>query len=181
METWKATDTCEIHCMCPALNRLSTRGPQPSPLTVNTGGSIPPVTHLTAEDRENPRLRVAQPPPAGEAAEPGLEHRSPISKSTPCHRPLVPCLLESKDRFKAAHHEPRERPEKDRCVSNSSLPHQLQCLRSREGEGSWRSLPALTQCPSADSPGTPPHRRSPPPSSPHPPGAAGLTTAATTS
>lgn len=71
-------------------------GPQPSPLTVNTGGSIPAVTHLTAEDRENPRLRVSQPPPAGEAAEPGLEHRSPISKSTPCHCPPVPCLLESK-------------------------------------------------------------------------------------
>lgn len=175
--------------MCPALNRLSTRGPQPSPLTVNTGGSIPPVTHLTAEDRENPRLRVAQPPPACEAAEPGLEHRSPISKSTPCHRPLVPCLLESKDRFKAAHHEPRAKSpgthgnvQKRTGVSvTRPSPHQLQCLRSREGEGSWRSLPALTQCPSADSPGTPPHWRSPPPSSPHPPGAAGLTTAATTS
>lgn len=149
----------------------------------------PTVTHLTAEDRENPRLRVAQSPPAGEAAEPGLEHRSPISKSTPCHRPLVPCLLESKNRFKAAHHGPGA---KSPCTHGNvqkrtgvpvtrPSPHQLQCLRSREGEGSWRCLPALTQCPSADSPGTPPHRRSPPPSSPHPPGAAGLTTAATTS
>lgn len=106
VEPQEATGTCEMFIMYPTLTEQGIYLRAPT-LTVTIGASIAPVTNPTTEDREDPRLRVAQPPTHALEKQQSLAWNTElhISKSTSCYYPPpVPCLLEVKDRFSTAYH-----------------------------------------------------------------------------